>query len=92
MIYHITRKGKESKKMTDWIQLFIEDRHSMAKIMRNNIASDVLAGYSLAQITRQMVQLEDYERETEFLLAKFRADWNPERRAYEHMKRVGAIA
>lgn len=77
---------------TDWIQLFIEDRHSMAKIMRQNIASDVLAGYSLAQITRQMVQLEDYERESELLLAKFKADWNPQVRAYQYMKRVGAIA
>lgn len=76
----------------DWIQLFIEDRHSMAKIMRQNIASDVLAGYSFAHITRQMVQLEDYERETEFLLAKFKADWNPQVRAYYHMKKVGAIA
>ena len=77
---------------TDWIQLFIDDRRSMAKIMRQNIASDVLAGYSIGQIAREMAQLEEYEKQTEFLLAKFRADWNPQVRAYQYMKKVGAIA
>ena len=77
---------------TDWIQLFIEDRHSMAKIMRQNTATDVLAGYSIGQIARQMAEIDEYERQTEFLLARFNADWNPQRRAYEHLKKVGAIA
>ena len=78
--------------MTDWIQLFIEDRHSMAKIMRQNAASDLLAGYSVGQIAKQMSRIEDYEKETDYLLAKFNKEWNGQRLAYNHLKKVGAIA
>lgn len=77
---------------TDWIKLFTEDRHSIAKQMRENTASDVLAGYSLGQIAHQMAMIQDYERETEFLLNKFKIAEDGQMMAYRHMKKVGAIA
>ena len=77
---------------TDWIQVFAEDRATMARQMRQNTAADLLAGYGIGAIAKQMAAIEDYERETEFLLAKFKADWNPQRRAYDYLKKVGAIA
>ena len=78
--------------MTDWIQVFIEDRTSMVKIMRENAAADLLAGYSFAQITRQMVAIEEYEKETKHLVEVFTEHWNGNRKAYDHLKKVGAIA
>lgn len=78
--------------MTDWIQVFIEDRISMTKIMRKNAAADLLAGYSFAQITRQMIAIEEYEKETKHLVEVFTEHWNGNKMAYNHLKKVGAIA
>ena len=80
---------------TDWIKLFTEDRHSIAKQMRENAASDLKAGYSISQITRQMVYIEEYEKETEILLQRFLSqeeEIEGQMMAYRHMKKVGAIA
>ena len=77
---------------TDWIALFYQDRKSMARIMRENAASDLLAGYSVGQIAKQMSRIEDYEKETEMLLQKFKREWNGQSLAYHDLKRRGAIA
>ena len=77
---------------TDWIQLFKDDRNSMLQTMRRNAAADLEAGYSIGAIAKQMCDIADYDRETTALLARFNADWNPQRRAYEYLKKVGAIA
>ncbi len=37
------------------------DKLSIAKTMRNNLASDINAGYGLANVIRQMVKIEEYE-------------------------------
>ena len=76
----------------DWIALFLEDRMSITRIMRENTASDVLAGYSLGQIAHEMAEIQNYERETKFLLNKFKISENGQMLAYHHMKKVGAIA
>jgi hypothetical protein len=78
--------------MTDWIQVFIEDRISMTKMMRENTASDLRAGYSFAQITRQMIAIEEYEKETKHLTEVFTEHWNGNKKAYDYLKKVGAIA
>lgn len=80
---------------TDWIKLFTEDRHSIVKQMRENAASDLKAGYSISQITRQMVYIEEYEKETEILLQRFlnqEEEIEGQMMAYRHMKKAGAIA
>lgn len=78
---------------TDWIQMFIDDRYSMIKQMRENTAADVKAGYSIAQIAHQMCDIEDYERETVRLIATFKQDEKKGQiLAYHHLVKVGAIA
>ena len=78
--------------MTDWIQVFKDDRYSMIETMRRNAASDIMSGYSFAQITRQMIEIEEYEKETKYLLEVFEEHWNGNRKAYDYLKKVGAIA
>lgn len=78
---------------TDWIKIFIEDRLSMAKIMRQNAAADLLAGYSMRQIAEQMLNIEKYESETDRLLNEFqRNETKGQILAYNHLKKIGAIA
>lgn len=81
-----------TKEKIDWIALFHHDRLIMTKIMRENAASDLIAGYSLGQISHQIADIENYERETKTLLEKFKKSENGQLMAYHHMKRVGAIA
>lgn len=76
----------------DWIALFKEDRESMSKIMRENAASDLKAGYSMAQIARQMIDIERYEAETERLTRLFESSAAGQELAHKHLKKVGAIA
>ena len=78
---------------TDWIKIFIEDRLSMAKMMRENAAADLLAGYSMRMIAEQMLNIEKYENETDRLLDQFqRNEVKGQILAYNHLKKVGAIA
>lgn len=43
----------------------IVDRDSVADMMRQNLASDIVNGrYGLSSVTRQMVAIEDYEDTT----------------------------
>ena len=76
----------------DWIGLFKEDRASMSRIMRDNAASDLKAGYSMAQIAKQMVDIERYEAETEWLTRLFEKSADGQQLAHKHLKKVGAIA
>lgn len=78
--------------MTDWILIFRQDRDTMVRQMRQNTAADVLAGYSIGEIARQMADIERYEKETLYLLMKFNEHYDPQRKAYEYLKKVGAIA
>ena len=76
----------------DWIALFKEDRANMARIMRDNAASDIKAGYSMVQIVKQMVDIARYEAETERLTRLFETSADGRQLAHKHLKKVGAIA
>lgn len=78
--------------MTDWIGLYEQDRRSMAAIMRDNIATDIRYGYGANWAVRQLIRVEEYEKETEERLREFRSAWNGQQLAYCDLKRRGAIA
>lgn len=80
------------KDKIDWIELFYDDRQSMAAIMRENVITDANYGRSGTWVLREMEKIKEYEKETEDLLQKFLSAWNGQQLAYYHMKKVGAIA
>lgn len=80
------------KDKIDWIELFYDDRQSMAAIMRENVIIDANYGRSGTWVLREMEKIKEYEKETEDLLQKFLNAWNGQQLAYYHMKKVGAIA
>lgn len=41
----------------DWV-----DKYNMAQTMRSNLASDIIAGYHLNNVVKQMVEIENYEQ------------------------------
>lgn len=52
--------GRQEEKLKR-LYLTWKDKMGIAKTMRSNLASDIMAGYHLANVTRQMIQIEDYE-------------------------------
>ena len=46
-------------------EMVILDRDSVADVMRNNLAADIVNGrYGLSNVTRQVIAIEDYEATT----------------------------
>ena len=46
-------------------EMVIIDRDSVSDMMRKNLASDIVNGrYGLSSVTRQMIDIEDYEETT----------------------------
>ena len=45
-------------------QEMLVDRDGMADTMRRNLASDIIAGYSMNSVVRQMTFIQDYEETT----------------------------
>lgn len=59
-INYTTKKNLEEK-----LKQRIEDRWSIADTMRRNLASDITESrYGLKNVTKQMLDIEDYEFET----------------------------
>lgn len=50
------------KQKLERLKLTYEDKYGIAQTMRQNLASDIKCGYGLANVVRQMVAIEDYER------------------------------
>lgn len=48
-------------------ELWIQDKHSVAQTMRQNLASDIIAGYHMVNVVRQMVRIEDYEETLNYI-------------------------
>ena len=55
--------GRQEDKLRRLYETYL-DKLGVAKTMRKNLASDIEAGYGLANVTRQMIQIEDYENKT----------------------------
>lgn len=55
--------GRQEDKLRRLYETYL-DKVGIAKTMRKNLASDIEAGYGLANVTRQMIQIEDYESKT----------------------------
>lgn len=55
--------GRQEDKLRRLYETYL-DKVGIAKTMRKNLASDIEAGYGLASVTRQMIQIEDYESKT----------------------------
>ena len=53
--------GRQEDKLRRLYETYL-DKLSIAKTMRKNLASDIEAGYGIANVTRQMIAIEDYER------------------------------
>lgn len=85
-------REKEESKMTAWIELFKQDRRSCARIMRENLAADLVAGRSFNYVCHEMLKIEEYEAETDILLERFGRLGDPEAAAKRHLIRVGAIS
>lgn len=49
------------KKKLERLKMIYEDKYGIAQTMRQNLASDIICGYGLANVTRQMVAIEQYE-------------------------------
>lgn len=45
-------------------QEMLVDRDGMAGTMRRNLASDIIAGYGMNSVVRQMTLIQDYEETT----------------------------
>ena len=45
-------------------QEMLVDRDGMADTMRRNLASDIIAGYGMNSVVRQMTLIQDYEETT----------------------------
>lgn len=52
---------KAQARKLEKLKLVYEDKYSIAQTMRQNLASDIQCGYGLANVTRQMVAIEQYE-------------------------------
>lgn len=52
--------GRQEDKLRRLYETYL-DKLGIAKTMRKNLASDIEAGYGLPNVTRQMIQIEDYE-------------------------------
>lgn len=52
--------GRQEDKLRRLYETYL-DKLGIAKTMRKNLASDIEAGYGLSNVTRQMIQIEDYE-------------------------------
>lgn len=76
---------------TNWIELFGNDRRCMMQIMRDNAASDLKAGYSPTHILKQLIDIDNYEKETVALLKRFNQCADPQRAAHRYMVKVGAV-
>lgn len=50
------------KQKLERLKLTYEDKYGVAQTMRQNLASDIKCGYGLANVVRQMVAIEDYEK------------------------------
>ena len=50
------------KQKLERLKLIYDDKYSLAQTMRQNLASDIQCGYGLANVVRQMVAIEDYEK------------------------------
>ena len=50
------------KQKLERLKLTYEDKYGIAQTMRQNLASDIKCGYGLANVVRQMVAIEDYEK------------------------------
>lgn len=53
--------GRQEQKLERLYLTYI-DKLSIAETMRRNLASDIIAGYHLANVTKQMVQIKEYEK------------------------------
>lgn len=53
--------GRQEDKLRRLYETYL-DKLGIAKTMRSNLAADIEAGYGLANVTRQMIQIEDYEQ------------------------------
>lgn len=64
--YTFNYKGTTAKKnLEKKLKQRIEDKWSIADTMRKNLASDITEGrYGLKNVTKQMLDIEDYEFET----------------------------
>ena len=58
----------------DWFDMWLSDRRAMADTMRSNMAADLTAGYNPngISITRQKLNLHDYELETDLQMERFK--------------------
>lgn len=52
--------GRQKEKLERLYLTYI-DKLSIAKTMRENLASDIVVGYSLSNVVKQMVKIEEYE-------------------------------
>lgn len=50
------------KQKLERLKLIYDDKYGIAQTMRQNLASDIQCGYGLANVVRQMVAIEDYEK------------------------------
>lgn len=78
--------------MTAWMDLLKQDRHSCSKIMRENLAADLVAGRSFNYVCHEMLQIEEYEKETDILLDRLSKLQDPEAAAKRHLIKIGAIS
>ena len=68
LLYNINVKKKGGARMIgrqkenlERLYLTYIYQHSIAKTMRENLASDIVVGYSLSNVVKQMVKIEEYE-------------------------------
>ena len=50
------------KQKLERLKLIYDDKYGIAQTMRQNLASDIQCGYGLANVVRQMIAIEDYEK------------------------------
>ena len=53
--------GRQAEKL-DRLYLTWLDKCGIAETMRKNLASDIVCGYGIANVTKQMVEIEKYEK------------------------------
>jgi len=52
--------GRQEEKLQRLYITYL-DKLSIAETMRKNLAADIIAGYRLGNVTRQMISIENYE-------------------------------
>lgn len=52
----------QEKQKLERLKFIYDDKYGIAQTMRQNLASDIKCGYGLANVVRQMVAIEDYEK------------------------------